>query len=68
MVLDIRTVAPLYPEVCFIIYPDSLKPKDLRALIIGKRVGVGPMESGTAKFMISLFLHFGIKTHNCPKE
>jgi TRAP transporter TAXI family solute receptor len=58
--LNIRTVIPVYPEVCFIVYPDSLNPKNIRELVIGRRIGIGPEESGTSKFMKSLFLHFGI--------
>ena len=58
--LNIRTLLPIYPEICFIVYPDSLHPTNLRELVVGKRIGIGPKESGTSKFMQNLFLHFGI--------
>ncbi len=58
----IRTVMPLYPEVCYIIYPDSLQPKSLRELIEGRRIGIGPKTSGTARFMMILFRNYGLDT------
>ena len=57
---ELRTVLPLYPEVCFIIYPDSLEPGSLRELIVGRRIGVGPRTSGSARFMRILFQNYGI--------
>jgi len=58
----IRTVIPVYPEVLFLIYPDSLNPGTLDELIVGKKVGIGPTTSGTARFMKILFASFGIDT------
>ncbi|MCP4521401.1 MAG: TAXI family TRAP transporter solute-binding subunit [Cytophagales bacterium] len=58
--VHINSILPLYPEICFIIFPDSLNPQSLRELIVGKRIGLGPKNSGTANFMTHLFKHFGI--------
>ncbi|MEM6298255.1 MAG: TAXI family TRAP transporter solute-binding subunit [Bacteroidota bacterium] len=46
----IRTVMPLYPELLFILYPDSIQASTLNELISGRRVYVGGLESGTARF------------------
>jgi len=61
----IKTVAPLYPEILFIIYPDSLETEStsLKDLIKGKRVGLGPKDGGTASFMQKLLTHYGIADH-----
>ena len=56
----IKTVLPLYPEVLFIIYPDSIQSDNLADLVIGRKVGLGPQGGGTASFMKKLFAHFGI--------
>lgn len=59
----IKTVLPLYPEILFIIYPDSLGAKSLKELVKGRKVGMGPEHGGTASFMERLLQHYGI-----PKE
>jgi len=60
--LNIRTVLPLYEQVLFVIYHDSVPtPKSLPDLIRGKRVGVGPQSSGTAWLMDRIFRDFGIE-------
>lgn len=56
----IRTILPLYPEILFIIYPDSIKASSLEELVKGRRVGLGPAKGGTASFMQKLFDHYGI--------
>lgn len=60
--LNIRTVIPLYEQVLFVIYHDSIPtPKSLPDLIRGRRVGVGPQSSGTAWLMDRIFRDFGIE-------
>ncbi len=61
----IRTVLPLYPEILFIIYPRDLKPEpdSLKTLITGRKIGMGPVGSGTSKFLKVLFAHFGIEAN-----
>ena len=57
----IRSVLPLYSEIFFIIYRDHLQPKSLRDLIVGRKVGMGPKDSGTARLARILFKEFGIE-------
>jgi TRAP transporter TAXI family solute receptor len=57
---SLRTVLPLYPEVFFILYKDTLHPKSLADLVRGRRVAIGARSSGTADFAKLLFTHFGI--------
>lgn len=56
----IRTVMPLYPEILFVIHSDSIEPASLRDLVNGRRIGVGPPNSGTSIFFRNLLTHFGI--------
>ncbi len=56
----IRTILPLYPEILFIIYPDSIQPSSLQDLVKGKRIGVGPEKSGTSIFFKIFLDHNGI--------
>lgn len=56
----LRSILPIYPEIIYIIYPDSLNPKSLIELISGKRIGIGPSHSGTARFMKQLFASSGL--------
>jgi TRAP transporter TAXI family solute receptor len=58
----IRSLLPLYPEIFFIIYKDSLKPKSLRDLVAGRKVAMGPRDSGTAKITKIIFKEFGVDT------
>jgi TRAP transporter TAXI family solute receptor len=61
--LGIRTVMPLYPELIFIIYPDTLpEPESLEALLKGKRVGMGQHDTGSSHVLFALFDNFGIDT------
>ncbi len=57
----IKTVLPLYPEVLFIIYPDSIEAENLSDLVRGRKVGFGPKDGGTASFMHRLLEHYGIE-------
>lgn len=57
---EFRSVIPLYPEIFFIIYKDSLNPTSLRDLIVGRKVAMGPRNSGTAKLTKIIFREFGI--------
>jgi TRAP transporter TAXI family solute receptor len=56
----LRSLFPIYSEILFIIAPDSIHTNSLDELIIGKRIGMGPENSGTAKFLKVLFSKFGI--------
>ncbi|MDX2305455.1 MAG: TAXI family TRAP transporter solute-binding subunit [Microscillaceae bacterium] len=47
---DLRTMLPLYPQLFFILYADSLKPSSLRELIVGRNIAIGPKSGGTANF------------------
>jgi len=59
---SIRAIMPLYPEVIFIIHPDSIQTDNLKDLIKGRKIGIGPSNSGTARFMKTLFLSYGLDT------
>jgi TRAP transporter TAXI family solute receptor len=56
----IRTVTPLYPEILYVLYADTIHPTSLRDLVTGRRIGVGPENSGTSKFFRFLLTHFTI--------
>ncbi|MGB0521665.1 MAG: TAXI family TRAP transporter solute-binding subunit [Flammeovirgaceae bacterium] len=56
----IKTVSPLYPEILFIIYPDSIQETSLTSLIRGRKIGLGPKDGGTASFMHKLLKHYGL--------
>ncbi|MFC1553361.1 TAXI family TRAP transporter solute-binding subunit [candidate division KSB1 bacterium] len=57
---EIYSVLPLYPEITYIIYKKGTNPKSLKDLITGRRIGMGPSDSGTARLMREIFSHFGI--------
>lgn len=59
---NIRTVTPLYNQTLFIIYNDSLKPKNLKGLINGRKIGLGVKKGGTAQFTQKILKEFGIDT------
>ncbi len=59
---NIRTVTPLYNQILFIIYNDSLKPKNLKDLINGRKIGLGVKKGGTAQFTQKILKEFGIDT------
>ncbi len=56
----IRTIMPLFPEILYIIHADTINPKDLKDLIVGRKIGLGPANSGTSIFFKKLLNHFGI--------
>jgi len=56
----LSTITPLYNQNLFIIYPDSLKPKNIGDLIRGRRIGLGVEEGGTAMFTQNIFKELGI--------
>lgn len=56
----IRSISPLYNQILFIIYPDSLKPKNLKDLIQGRKIGLGIKNGGTAGFTKNILKEFGI--------
>lgn len=55
----IRVAAPLYPEILFIIYPDSLNPKSFNDLMENHRVNWGQGERSAQKIMVELAHHLG---------
>lgn len=57
---NIRTITPLYNQSLFIIYPDSLKAKQIDDLICGRRIGLGIKKGGTAQFTIRILKELGI--------
>jgi TRAP transporter TAXI family solute receptor len=57
---NIRTISPLYNQSLFIIYPDSLTPKNLGDLIRGRRIGLGVKQGGTAQFTMQILKELGI--------
>jgi len=56
----ISTVSPLYNQIFFIIYNDTLKPKNLKDLISGRKIGFGVKHGGTAQFTQKILKEFGI--------
>ncbi len=60
---NLRSVIPLYPEILFIIYKPHLEPEasSLRELVLGKKVAIGPKNSGTARLTKILLQEFGIQ-------
>ena len=62
-VSEIRTVIPVYSELVFIVYPDSLpEPENLEDLLYDRNVGIGMRGSGSAYLLLELFKNFGIDT------
>ena len=59
---EISTVSPLYNQILFIVYNDSLHPKSLRDLIAGRKIGFGVEKGGTAQFTQKILKEFGIDT------
>ena len=57
----IRSLFPIYSEILFIIVPDTVHAKSLKELITGRKIGMGPLNSGTAAFLKVLFKKFGIE-------
>ena len=57
----IRTITPLYNQNLFILYPNSIKPKNIRNLIRGRRIGFGIEKGGTAGFTQNILKEFGIE-------
>lgn len=62
---DLRTVLPLYPQVLFIIYPPTVKAATLQNLLEGRRIGVGPSDSGVQPFLKRLCQEFDVDTTTC---
>lgn len=59
---DIRTLLPLYPEIFFIVHKDEIQAENLKDLVSGRTVSMGPETSGTAFFVKRFFAEFGIDT------
>ena len=61
-ITSLRSVLPLYPTVFFLIYKKEIKPKSLKQLLVGRRVAMGPHDSGTAQLAKRLLQEFGVDT------
>ncbi len=59
---NIRTVSPLYNQILFVIYPDSLQAENLKDLISERKIGLGVKKGGTAQFTQKILTEFGIDT------
>ncbi|MFT4548345.1 MAG: TRAP transporter TAXI family solute receptor [Verrucomicrobiales bacterium] len=55
----VRLIAPLYEEVLHILVPIDSASKQLRDLR-GRRLAVGPKQSGTLQVVLRLFEHYGL--------
>jgi|GEM_PF-4309937 len=62
---DIAVVLPLYPMVLYIVHPATIEATTLSELVKGRRIGVGPEGSSTARIAHLLFEHFDIDTQKC---
>lgn len=56
---NVRTILPLFEDVLHFIVPRESEIASI-ADLKGKRVAIGPPDSGTAKFVKGLFEHYGI--------
>lgn len=61
----LRAVLPLYPQVLFIVYDSTIQAKNLPELMEGKRIGVGPKNSGVHAFIKILLHEFHVDTSTC---
>ena len=57
---NIRSVLPLYPEIFFLLYKPELNSESLYDLLKGKKVAMGPRDSGTTMLARTLFKELGI--------
>ncbi len=64
--LDIQTVMPLFPNLCYIFYRDHLTPKNFEELITNNSLMMASDENGN--FFISLFEYYGINTDSLNIE
>jgi len=61
---NLRTLIPLYSQILFIIYPDSIQHQNIFKLFEDKRVGMGPKDGGTAWLVKKILKYFNIDTTN----
>ena len=61
---SIRTVLPLYSQILFVIYHDSIHDDNIKNLFAGKRVGLGPKNEATDWLVTEILDYFGIKPHD----
>lgn len=64
---EVRTILPLFEDVLHFIVPNGSEIMGV-ADLEGKRVAVGPPTSGTAKFVKTLFEHYGIAKGNSTRS
>ncbi|MCK5775636.1 MAG: TAXI family TRAP transporter solute-binding subunit, partial [Bacteroidales bacterium] len=57
---SIRTVLPLYSQILFVIYHDSIHNNDIKKLFLDKRIGLGPKGEATDWLVTLILDYFGI--------
>ncbi len=57
----IRTVVPLYSQILFVIYHDSIHNDNIIELFKGRRIGLGPKSEATDWFVKRVLSYFGLK-------
>ena len=57
----IRTVVPLYSQILFVIYHDSIHSDNIKELFKGKKIGLGPKNEATDWLVKRILNYFGIK-------
>lgn len=58
---ELRTVLPLYPQLFFIIYRDSIEAHSLKELVQGRKIAIGPETGATSTFTKTFFESMGIE-------
>jgi len=58
---SIKTVLPLYSQILFVIYHDSIHSDNIKELFSGRRVGLGPKNEATDWLVERILSYFGIK-------
>lgn len=60
----VKSVLVLYPQILHIFYKDNYDPKNFQELVVGKTLYIGKANSGSYRFMMSLFEFFHVDTSN----
>lgn len=58
---SIRTILPLYSQILFVIYHDSIHSENIKELFKGKRIGLGSENEATDWLVTRILKYFGIK-------
>jgi len=54
----IHSLLPMYPQILHVFYKTDEEPKDIKELLYGKQIYIGPEGSGSFRFMNDLFNFF----------